>query len=73
MMILVFQNLNIAVCGEDGQQIPELQESLLSLFAKNAESHGYDPSGWIIETTTGNWKMFRTDIGWNREHVPSVS
>lgn len=64
--IIIFKNLNVAVFDTDGKQVPELQSSLLDLFATRAESYGYNPEGWIIETPGGNWKMFRTEVGWNR-------
>lgn len=68
--IIVFPNLNVAVCDNNGNQIPELQESLPTLLAQHFEKNGYDINGCVIETTVWNWKMFRTeDGGWNREQV----
>lgn len=68
--VLVFDNLNIAcfdALGDAGEQIPELQKSLPTLFAEHAERCGYDANGVVIETTTGKWRLFRTDDGgWNR-------
>jgi len=65
--IMVFPNLNIAAFDAEGHQIAELQTSILSLLAEHMEKCGYDPEGCIIETRDGNWKMFRTEYGWNRK------
>lgn len=66
--ILVFDNLNIAVCDENGQQIPELQKSAVTLLAEHAERCGYDLDGVVLETPTHHWRIFRTEDGrWNRE------
>jgi hypothetical protein len=64
--ILVFPNLNVAAFDAGGNQIAELQENLVSLFAQHMERCGYDPEGCIIETHGANWRMFRTECGWNR-------
>lgn len=42
--IFFFANGNTAVCDEDGQQMPELQEGWALLFARFLESRGYDPA-----------------------------
>lgn len=65
---LHFQNSNIAVFDEDGQQIPELQISFYDMWAKHAESLGYNPEGIIIETVSGNWRLFKcADGSYNQE------
>ena len=64
---MVFPNLNVAAFDAEGNQIPELQVSVPSLLAERMEKLGYNPEGCIIETRDGNWRIFRTEYGWNRE------
>jgi hypothetical protein len=61
----LFANGNIAVT--DGrEQIPELQEAPISLWAWRAEELGYDVDGLLIETPLGKWRLIKTASGWNR-------
>lgn len=63
---ILFDNLNIAVT--DGEnQIPELQESPISLWAKRATELGYDVDGLVIQTHLGNWRLLKQKNGWSRE------
>lgn len=75
MNILVFQNGNIAVCDASGQQVPELQVSWPELFARHAESLGYNPEGWVIEQQAGpKMRFFRTEVGgWNRDIISDIA
>lgn len=67
--VLVFSNFNVACFDLSDQQIPELQENLLVLWAKRAERHGYDPTNVTLKTHLGYWKLFRTPDGWNIKPV----
>jgi hypothetical protein len=63
---MILRNLSVAAFDDNGEQIPDLQRSIPSLLAQRAESLGYDPDGVVIETQYGNWKLLRTENGWNR-------
>lgn len=66
--VLVFHELQVAVCDTNGEQLPELQVSLAALFAKHLEEHRYNPEGIIIETPFRRLKLFRTSEGkWNTQ------
>lgn len=67
--VMIFDNLNIAVFDGKGEQIPELQHSLISLWADHAERKGYDAEGLVVKTPRGNWRLFKTEGGWNYEQV----
>ena len=43
MNVYAFSNGNTAVCGDDGQQIAELQESWLLAIVDRLGAAGYDP------------------------------
>jgi hypothetical protein len=66
-MVFLSSYGGVAVCDERGEQIPELQENLLSAWAKDAERKGYDPSTCIIEATNmSKLRFFKTSEGrWN--------
>lgn len=61
----------IACFNEDGEQIPELQECLLSAWAARAQELGYDVNGLEVETQQGQIRLVRDDfdLSWNTEHV----
>lgn len=61
---ILFPNGNIAVFKE-GQQVPELQKNPIELWCEHAVRCGYNPEGVVIETPSGNWRIFRTERGWN--------
>lgn len=65
--VMFMQGFGIAVFDERGQQIPELQESPITLWAQHCEALGFDPNGVIVETNLGNWRLIKTEYGWNRE------
>lgn len=67
--VLYFANGNLAAFDNSGAQVPELQISPLELWCRHAESLGYNPEGWIVETQVGKWRLFRCESGWNREVV----
>lgn len=69
MTIMLFDNLNIAVLDDAGEQVPVLQRSVARLLAEHAEKHGYDLDGAIIETPHAKWQAFRTPDGWNHRFV----
>ena len=66
---MAFFNGNIAVCDARGNQIPELQVGWPNLWAKLAESLGYDPDGVVFELQGGGkFRIFRCGDGsFNRE------
>ena len=71
---MCFDNGNIAIFDAQGNQIPELQESWPSLWAKHAEQLGYDPEGVVFELQSGlNFRIFRCEDGsYNREVWPNA-
>lgn len=66
---LVFSNFCVACFDDAGQQIAELQRSLIGLWAEHAERMGYNPDGWIITDRINRWRIFRCESGWNFEHL----
>ena len=58
---------------DDNEQVPELQTSLISLWAENAVKNGFDPDGAIIRTASGSVRVIKcvdTDddsVFWNFE------
>lgn len=71
---MCFDNGNIAIFDGQGNQIPDLQVSWLTLWAMHAEKLGYNPDGVIFECQTGkSWRIFRTeDGGYNHELWPNT-
>lgn len=71
--VMVMRGLGVACFdahGPAGEQIPELQISLATLWAEHAERCGYDANGVTMETHGGNWRLIRMENGrWNREQV----
>ena len=68
--LMVFPNFNVACFSQSGDQIAELQTSLLLLWAEHAIENGYDPDGLVCETQDGSWQIFRTkEGGWNYRRV----
>lgn len=72
--LIAFPNFNMGALDESGNQIPALQVSLVTLFAQHAERQGYDPTGWIITTPSGKWRIFQvsddaSNHRWNYENV----
>ena len=67
-----FDNGNIAVCDTEGAQITELQLSWPIMWAKHAESLGYDPDGVTFETTLATITIHRCEGGWNFEAHPKL-
>ena len=65
--IIIFNNMNVAVFDEDGQQMGRLQKSACELIAEHCEREGFDIEGVVIETPAANWRMRRTEYGWNRD------
>lgn len=66
-----FHNGAIAVCGEDGKQIPSLQRGWPVLWAEHAKREGYDPVGAIFETPSGKIRICDNgDGGFNWEILP---
>lgn len=66
--VYFFPNGNVAVCGEDGHQIPELQKSYVGLFCEFLKSKGYKPEDSIFNLPSGEEaKVFKTMYGWNWE------
>lgn len=65
---MMFRNGNAAVFDQNGEQIPELQIGFCELWAKHAESLGFDPDGVTFESPDCKMKIFRTfDDGFNHE------
>lgn len=66
--IIMFSNGNMAVCDEHGEQIPELQIPLYQLFAKHAESLGYDLDGASLDDGPYHFKLRKNKDGsWGRQ------
>jgi hypothetical protein len=66
--IMVFPNGNLAVIGEDGKQIPELQKGWMEMICEFLESKGIDPSEIPSIEAMGDglqFKPFRIEGGWN--------
>jgi len=58
------------VCAIDARDktIPELQISLLELFAAHAEARGYDANGALCEIAPGdNWRIVQRGSKWSIE------
>lgn len=65
MKIMIFPTTQVAAF-ENGEQVPELQESLIMLFAQHAESLGYDPTTFEIDVQgIGKLVLFKTEHGFN--------
>jgi hypothetical protein len=68
MEVWLFINGNTAVIGDDGMQMPELQQSWLVLFAEYLESEGFDPTKVDFTLPSGlRVEMFKTsnnDYNW---------
>ena len=64
MEVYFFPNGNTAVT-DNVEQIPELQESWLLLFAKFLESKGIDPTQSIYHLQTGDAVVFKIPGGYN--------
>jgi hypothetical protein len=63
--IFIFDNGHLAVCDEHGEQIPELQLPVFSLFAKYAESLGYNIVGAEIRSRFSAYPQFQEIRGWD--------
>lgn len=67
---LVLSNFCVAVFDAQGRQIPDLQMSLLSLWAERAEKLGYPVEGLLIETPKGSMRLCRGhDARWGAEFL----
>lgn len=66
--VMVFDNGLVACFDPAGQQIPELQDSLLGEWAKRADALGYEVEGLVIEGPGGyRLQLFKTEFGYNIE------
>lgn len=66
--IYFFANGVTAVCDDAGKQVPEFQESWISLFVSYLESKGADPTQFQFHMPDGRRaEPFRTTdpVGWN--------
>ena len=63
--VFVFSNGNIAVTGKDGQQIPELQKSIVETICERLVAAGYDPTEFEFRLGTQIVTPFRVESGWN--------
>lgn len=63
--VMVFPNFNVAAFDGNGQQVPECQQSLITLWAEHAERNGYDVEGQIVKTPGDEWELYKTEYGWN--------
>ena len=63
-----------AVFDDGGQQMPELQESWLLLWAKHAESLGYDVTEIkeILLPSGMSARLIKTEDGYNWRLLPPV-
>lgn len=63
----VFNTTQILVVDIHGEQIAELQDSLITLWAERAESLGYEVDGATVLCTNRTLKLFKTEEGFNFE------
>lgn len=62
---MFFANGNSAVF-HDHQQVPELQDAWLALFASHLVAHGEDPLDYELTLPDGRaWWYFKTETGYN--------
>jgi len=60
---------------DNNEQVPELQVSLISLWAENAVKNGFDPDGAIIRTDRGSVRVIKCvdmdddSVFWNFEQA----
>jgi len=66
-LVRVFGNGATACFDDQGQQIGELQEGLIVLWAEHATRLGWDVDGLIVDGHFGKCRIFKTEIGWNWE------
>ena len=67
--VLLMDGGSIAVFDVNGQQIAELQRSLLSDWCDKAVALGYNPEGVQVEGEFGVTKIVKQGSEWNRAPV----
>jgi hypothetical protein len=68
MKVVVFDNFNLVAFDARGEQMPDVQRNLLTMWAEHAAANGVDPDGLVIEVTGGQrWRIFKTENGFNLE------
>jgi hypothetical protein len=70
--LIIFPELQIAVCDTEGKQVAELQQTFLELWAQHAEQLGYEPNGIEIITRAGVKRLVKHEYGWRAESVPQA-
>lgn len=66
MQVFFFNNGNTAVCDTTGQQVPDLQQPWILLFAEFLKSKGIDPEAADFMLPSGKMAhLFRTEAGLN--------
>lgn len=56
----------VAAFDAMGNQIPNLQVSIIELWARHAESQGFNPLDFDIQTAQGDKiRLFKTEDGYN--------
>lgn len=68
MRVLVFDNFNLVAFDDRGEQLPDVQRNLLTMWAQFVADKGINPDGLVIEVTGGQrWRIFKTESGFNLE------
>ena len=64
--VFIFSNGNIAVTDKNGEQVPELQKSVVQMMCERLLNAGYDPTEFEFNLQrSGTATVFRTKDGWN--------
>ena len=69
----LFGNGQVIAVDAKGEQIGELQEPLLMLWAERATELGYDVDGLRVTTGMKAWRIFKIQDGWNFEEIKDGS
>lgn len=70
--VLISSYGQIAVFDEDGEQIPELQVSLISMWTERAKNLGFEPDKILCEFVGHPCpfvRIFKTENGYNWERA----
>ena len=65
MKAIFFPNGNTRYFDQNGQQVPELQQSWLLLYVEFLKSKNIDPLTIEYELPNGKARLFKTDDGYN--------
>ncbi len=66
--VILFSNGNIAITDANGEQLPELQKSIIQTICERLLNAGYNPTEFEFHLQNcGQAKVFKTEYGWNWE------